>query len=336
MINKEFFKKYQTIIKWLFSHCQWIFQAEKMGHELHRNWKLLSVYPNGVTYEFPIPYYDSRRKEWRLWRETQFFGRNEYALKLQKFLWWLPAHVGYDWRTLEPIFQPAFVGLTVTTFNPDTTAVDGRVHHDAGTGSTETWATVRADAGSAAATQPGIDANFCRYYAATGNADKFRLIVRCYFLFPTGSLPDTDTISAATLSIWEHDKTTSPAGAIPSQNIYSGVPASDTVLAAGDYAQAKFGSTPFSTELAFNSVLDAAYNDFVFNADGLAAISKTGNSRFSALIANYDVANVSPPWGSAESPGWGANFSPAVNLPKLVVTHAAAAGNFLTLLGVGT
>ena len=40
----------------------------------------------------------------------------------------------------------------------------------------------------------------------------------------------------------------------------------------------------------------SGYNDFTLNANGIAAISKTGISKFSARNANYDVAASSPPW----------------------------------------
>lgn len=237
---------------------------------------------------------------------------------------------------------PGFAYGTTTTVYPDadpeTTTVDGFVGRS---GINETWGTIRAGAG-VDANDTSADSVSMTYIEATTTTDQFGNLRRGIILFDASAIADTDVISAATLSIMsgttnKSDTFSTPAA--PDLNIYASTPNSNTSLVAGDYGQT--GTTAFATAKAYADWAAAgSYNDFALNAQGLAAVSKTGVSKFSAKNANYDVANVAPTWsslGSASIRGKMADTADTTSDPKLVVTHAAAATGHinLLLLGVG-
>ncbi len=153
---------------------------------------------------------------------------------------------------------------------------------------------------------------------------KWVTLVRGICLFNTAAIGASSTIQSATLSFFGLSKDDSLA-ATPDCNVYSSAPASNTVVAASDYNT--LGSTPFSTAITYAGWSTTAYNDFVLNSDGLAAISKIGVSKFGCRNASYDVANSSPTWSSAATSNVRANssnVSGTVNDPKLVVTYTTS------------
>lgn len=218
--------------------------------------------------------------------------------------------------------QPGKVGNTTTTVYPnahvETVSVDGY----AGNNTPGTWATLRAAAGnfsSDTATAEG-------YFGWDPVAGTHQYLYRSIFLFDTSGIPDTDTISSATLSLRGTVKA-DPSSNAPNLNIYASTPASNTAVANGDYQQV--GSTEFSTSISYAAFSTTGYNNFALNASGLAAISKTSVSKFGARNANYDVANVAPATTVNGTTRLGGNYADATgttNDPKLVIEHTAAAG----------
>jgi hypothetical protein len=119
-------------------------------------------------------------------------------------------------------------------------------------------------------------------------------------------------------------------GIAPDLNIYSSNPASNTALVAGDFDS--LGTTAFcDTPILFTN-WGTGYNDFALNASGLAAISKTGVSKFGLRNANYDVADELDP--NNHDPSWSSDTTSAVSpwysekgegyQPKLVVTYTTS------------
>ncbi len=210
--------------------------------------------------------------------------------------------------------------MAVVTFNPDadpeTSSVDGEVRHFDASG--RSWSSLVSAVGTAAADSDTTIK--CVGFDSHSDTNKWQQIHRGIFLFDTSSLPGNTTITAAILSLWEDD-TFDQLGATPNIAVYSALPASDTALDAGDFNS--LGSTPFSDPIAYGDIIPDAYNDFTLNADGLAAISKTGISKFGLRNPSYDVAGSSPPW-SATLISFirfkSAEVSPS-RAPKLVVTH---------------
>lgn len=159
---------------------------------------------------------------------------------------------------------------------------------------------------------------------------------RSHATWDTSSLPDTDEISAAVLSLFGTTKEDT-VGTTPSAQIVSNSQASDTSLASGDYDQ--LGTTVFST-ISYAAFSTVAYNDFTLDANGIAQISKTGFSKF-GMRTNKDVS-ATPPSNSGNNLerlwSYAADQAGTTNDPKLVITHAApaASANCFLLLDIGT
>ena len=228
------------------------------------------------------------------------------------------------------------IGNTTSTFYPDagdpgTTTVDGFTQRS---GVDETWATLIAGAGTFARS---TDASFAYIImAASLTLNQWRYILRSMFLFDTSSIPDGDTISSATLSLFGTAKV-DDLTSTPDIDIYTATPASNTTLAASD--QAQYGTTSQTgSPITYANFSTTAYNDFAFNATGISSISKTGVSKFAARNANYDVAATPPTWTALEVgsqlDGYYADQAGTTNDPKLVVVHAGSVTNHSLLMGV--
>jgi len=228
--------------------------------------------------------------------------------------------------------------LDPTTFYPDahveSTSVDGdalgTLHNaDAGV----SWATMIAETGGFA--QPSGTTCYAWFVLSdrAGRTDLWRYQARTIQLYDTSALPDTATITDATLSIYGVSKE-DPGSNLPNVQLYASNPDSNTDIIAGDYEEG-VGKCFYSDTILCNTaityanwkVADPFWNDFVLNAAGLANISKTGVSKFGIRNANYDVAGIAPDWGADQTTlltGYaseqGAGFK-----PKLVVTYTPAA-----------
>ncbi len=150
-------------------------------------------------------------------------------------------------------------------------------------------------------------------------------LIRYGFTCDTSSIPDTDTISSATFSLFGNDKA-APDSNLPTANIYTFAPAADGLFVAGDYDS--FGSTAQATAITYASWSTSAYNDFTFNGTGISNISKVGISKFGMREATYDVPNTPPNWSSGGDTyliGKSADTGGTTEDPKLVVESSAAA-----------
>lgn len=214
------------------------------------------------------------------------------------------------------------VGHTTDTYYPDTdpetSSVDGQVQR---LGTNLTWADVHDGAGTQAyPSGQGMSA----YMEAGTTANKWAGITRSIMLFDTSPIADNDVVSSATLSAKEVTKNNQSWST--TFNIYSSTPASNTDLVTGDYSQV--GTTAFSTAIPFASFSDNVFADWALNASGVAAVSTTGDSKFSFREATYEVANSAPSWvsGGFERVVLYSTESSAgtTDDPKLVVVHSAA------------
>ena len=227
------------------------------------------------------------------------------------------------------------VGNTTSTFYPDadpeTTSVDGTQRRR---GVDETWATIRGGAATA-----GEDAATDIPTLAQGSTttNQWAGLDRGFFLFDTSAIPDGDTIDSATISLY--GKAGGGTALTVTGNIYSSSPASNTAIVAGDFGLV--GTTQFSTGIAIGSWSITAYNNYALNASGLAAIDKTGVSKFSHCLQE-DRANSAPSWVSGATGDLRTKAAEAVagttEDPKLVVEHSVPVTFVLktmTMLGVG-
>jgi len=204
-------------------------------------------------------------------------------------------------------------GTTYTFYpdaDPETTTVDGSVAHELGA----TWAAARDGAGNAAypSVTAGVFSGSVKWSASNWEVDKG------FTLFDTSSIPDGDTISSATMSYYQHTAGNNVNTDGDTAHVVSAAPASNTNLVAGDFTTA--GSASYGS-LAFASWTNDAYNDISLNASGIAAISKTGVTKF-ALRSQRDIDN-SAPTGVNWRYGAFAETAGTSQDPKLVVTASS-------------
>src|SRR3954470_21351311 len=110
MIDNTFFCRHQKLLLWFANTNlgRWLFAVEKMGHKT-KGRKIDFILPNSIGF------ITGRQGDGYI-IEQQFFSRNEYALRLQRFAF--------------PLAIPQLaVGLSTITVNPDaspeTTTTDG-------------------------------------------------------------------------------------------------------------------------------------------------------------------------------------------------------------------
>jgi hypothetical protein len=219
-----------------------------------------------------------------------------------------------------PLFNYPFTICDTATFYPDaspeTSTVDGDVRRVT---TADTWADLKAGAGT---TPIGDDSvNMYCYMSSSTTTNYWRWLMRAVMLFDT-FLGAGVVVARAVLSLYAQFKTDElgfAANYFP--NIYSSNPASNTALVAADYGT--LGSTAFATAIGYNIITTGTYNDFIFNASGIAAINTTGISKFGIRDSYYDAGSNTPTWsGGDKATGihWYTADQGAGYKPKLIVT----------------
>lgn len=124
----------------------------------------------------------------------------------------------------------------------------------------------------------GIVTDTTDYIRALKNASGFYL-GRLGFAFDTSALPDTATISNASLLLCGNS-TGYVNQSATSAVVVGFAPADPTSIAVGDFDA--FSYTAFST-IALSSLSQSLYNTFVLNASGIAAVSKTSYTNLGVI-----------------------------------------------------
>jgi len=201
------------------------------------------------------------------------------------------------WKKQTTAYIPqAFAADFYPDPDPETATVDGFVRYYLG--DCLNWANLRlADGNEAADDGPGVNAVL---WQNTGcESPQFSVLGRSIFLFNTGpTIPAGSTIDSATLSIWGISKQ-DDGGNLPTINVFSSNPASNTALAAGDFDT--IGTTQFATSITYANwiVDDSAYNIFTLNTAGKNAIATgSGVTKFALREATYDAGGATPAWAA--------------------------------------
>lgn len=333
---KSLFRKYALFVTSLTRHQLFRDYISKEGFYIPKETVLLL--PNGFS-----EYLGQEKK--RHYFQTTVSTRPIFAPKLYPALYYLDAAAPFL-RTLEEAerFFLGQLGLlkprehwsryqeilkwfphyaTVTTVYPDPSVevatVDGYARRS---GIDESLATIRAGAGTASG---DADTNIDQRIEGSVTSNQFRLLDRMFYLFDASSIPDTDDISAGTLSPFGATSKATGLGS-PDYHIAGSTPASNTAIVNADYSQVQTTSFGSIANASWNT---AAYNDITLNADGRANISKTGISKFSGQF-NWDINNdFTGAWVSEAVSNFGiylADQAETTNDPKLTVTHAAPGG----------
>ena len=225
---------------------------------------------------------------------------------------------------------PGKVGNTTSTFYPDpnieTTTVDGYVGN---TGENTTFAGVREGAGdvfedSGAIGEAGeID--------CSGTGGNFSAIYRGIYLYNTGpTITNTNTISSATMSLIGNGKSNTAGHASPENDLtivtlIATIPASNVGLANSDFNIAGWTMTQQnSTDILYDNFSTSVYNDFALNATGIGNISKTGVTKFGAVMAADRTGTITgcTAGGTGFATTKSADTAGTTSDPKLVVEHS--------------
>lgn len=222
------------------------------------------------------------------------------------------------YKELTNAIYPVEIGASVI-FNPDanpeSASVDGEVRYD----SVANWSTV---IGASTATSVADSATSIWIITiGDGSVDpKVEYFSRGIFLFNTASLTSSATITAATFSGYGLAPINDELASAGYVGLVSSNPASNTSLAVGDFDC--LGSTDYITRQAVAGISSSGYNDWALNASGIAAISKTGVTKFGTRTG-WDIDGGTHPWkqysdcrGRFYSSEQGAGYK-----PKLTVTY---------------
>ena len=284
VFDQAWFNKHQQKLVWLVNSWlgRLIFRYRKIGH--YPTNKIVKITPNSIAEFMGV-------KNGRIELKEHFFARNEYARKLYFVLLpvWYFMHA-WDYFTVDhfklaPQLSFGFSTLTqypgsIGTDNP----VDGQVLRDIASPGVA-FSVLRSGAGTSA----GSEIQGTVQLTASSDADKFQTLTRLIFCFDTSAIGATSTISAATISLWGAAKNLTLTGTAPELCIAASTPAKTNALVAADYGQTgvtSFGSVSYANFDGTNT----QYTVISFNAAGIAAISKTGISQFSAKT-DWDLNN---------------------------------------------
>ena len=321
MFDKFWFKKHQKKLLWLLNNSitkRWFRYCLRI-RKYDCSQKITEITPNSISWG--DRYFENKGK-WYLERTTDFRTHNKYSKRLFHVFYpiWYSFHI---WDIIVNFLKLPKLNLgfdTLTVYpdpgDPGTTTVDGAVRSDRTI--TVNWATLRGSANAVLTTD--LDNIFIRIYNSTGASNGWRDGWRAFFGFDTSSLPDTATVTAATISI-SGDGIAENNGFTSSIVCVASTQASNTTLTTSDWAS--YGATEFITRVGFASWNENAYNDFSLNASGIGNISKTGVSKFT-FLESHDFDNSEPALAIADSiiSCYFADQTGTTQDPKLVVTYS--------------
>lgn len=213
--------------------------------------------------------------------------------------------------------------------HPEVSSVDGYVNTFAPTGGVD-WAVIRAGISERFASND--TAVFAGVVIKSEEAtDKWENLYRSVLSFDTSTIPDDATIISATLSLHGGAGKDDELNINPSINLYAVSLTDDTDIGLDqpglETMWDSFGSTAYcDTAIAFASWSDIGWNTFILNDIGLAAISKTGNTRIGLREVKYDVSGTPPAWSHVGSDDtsriywWTADWLDGSLAPKLTIT----------------
>jgi len=213
--------------------------------------------------------------------------------------------------------------------HPETTSVDGFIQRGA---LLQTWAQLRDGVGTVSDSY--LFANNGINFLSSNTSAKWEELERVIILFDTSSLLNLGNviIRSVTLSLYGFitaggtKNKQDDLGIAPDVNVYSSNPASNTELVPADYGA--LGTTPFCNTPITYANWKEGWNTFTLNANGIAAISKTGITKFGLRNANYDAANIEPSWSAHLQSYlfWYAADCGLATAPKLTVNYTSIRG----------
>lgn len=145
------------------------------------------------------------------------------------------------------------------------------------------------------------------------------VISESFISFDTSSLPDSDTISAAELTLWLDTPDVDRAWTLQARTYNWGA----SVTTADWRGGAAFAALTLLATISAGSISPDAANTLTENGTNLqSAVSKTGTTYM--VLGNSNYAANSAPTGNEYVGIYSADNTGTTNDPKLVVTHAAS------------
>lgn len=179
------------------------------------------------------------------------------------------------------------------------------------------WATARS--GGTLSVNPGAAATYS--YLGTSLFLSVYYGIISLHAFDSSAIPDTDTISAAVVSLYgqgyNDNETSTLQGRLTSDYTAGGLTTADWI------SGASFAALTLLATFTHNSWSTAAYNDFASDAAFPANVSKTGLTCI-VFCNNLFADNTAPTTDGTVQP-FNSDQAGTANDPKLVVTHAAGA-----------
>jgi len=217
---------------------------------------------------------------------------------------------------------------TTTTVYPDadteTTSVDGQINEQNET----TWNSAHDSSNGDSINDTSVTARI----RARIEGDGEYTIIRNAYLFDTSSIPDSDTISSATMSLYGTSATNDDDDGDDFIAIVSSNPASDTALVTQDFdliGDAIDDPTEMhdtGARIQIESISTSAYNDWALNSTGINNISKTGITKFGAR-EGHDILDNPVVMSNGQDNSIVVSTADETGTsqdPKLVVEHEAA------------
>jgi len=203
--------------------------------------------------------------------------------------------------------------------NPESTSVDGWASQDTGVAY---WDTVHDGSGSVAEDDA---VSLYLGISAYGVSAYWWLIRRGFFLFDTSALTSGAAITAAVFSTQVSAKVQTVSG--QSMSLVLSNPASNTAIAAGDYAIARAGTAKQATDVTLDSIVADNHtpNDWTLDATGRGNVSLTGITKLGMRIS-ADQTDTDP-WNGAgvtHLVAVAAETSGTTDDPTLVVTYTVS------------
>lgn len=201
--------------------------------------------------------------------------------------------------------------------HPESTCVDGYAER---AGVDQTWAAIRAGAGSASG---DADTNVrCAWTTASATSNQFARLRRGILLFDTSSIPVGATIDSATLTLTGVNKANTFGGTAPDLHVVGSSPASNVAVANGDYSNLSFTSFGSVSYAGFST---SGANVITLNASGLAAIVNGGITKLGLVLSWDQSGTVGGTWGSGATASFYINWADnGSNKPTLTVEYTTA------------
>lgn len=322
VFSKEWFNLHQKRINWCLNNrytkrfFRWSLRIRK--HDCPLDTFINCIRPSSFTY-------GAKKVGDRIGLTTDYRTHDKFAKRLYyafRPIWWT-MHF-FDWLILDRKFPQYSLGFdTLTVYTQPSGGDPGVDGYTDRWPPNETFEDARAGAGSFAnhvAPSPQL-----AYLQAGTLTDKYTIFRRSHLCYPTAALTEAANISDATLSIFGKATTQTGLGAI-TVHLAASTISSTTVLVASDYSQIE--RTSFGSK-ASASWSVSAYNDMALNASGIANISKTAFSKFSAQM-EWDLLDDTTGlvWASSAQSSltcYLADQAGTANDPKLVITYTLGA-----------